>query len=175
MAGFTLEAIFKSLSAMASKVTSQMRKQIQASVIPPVNPNGIITKTDITVTMVTPEKVNLHTNLPDYAWFANYGREPGRMPPWGEGTSLYQWARRHPYTDPNTGKPVSAESSSYLLARKIGLKGTKHDYGIVITLQRMIHLIEKTLPETVVKEFKATWLDKVYSDTELPRTIEVNL
>lgn len=47
-----------------------------------------------------------------HAKFAHDGRRPGRMPPFGEGTSLASWARRH-------GIPAFA------VARSIARKGTK--------------------------------------------------
>ena len=175
MAGFTIGALINSLTAMSNKVSQQMRYQIQKNVIKPVNPNGIITKTNITVEKKSDTLINVHSNLPNYAWFADYGRLPGRMPPWGKGTPLYEWSRRHPWTNPQTGKPVSAESSSYLLARKIGKKGSKHEYSIFLTLYRLVHLIEKTLPNAVITEFKAKYHEIVYSDMELMRKIKVVL
>lgn len=175
MAGFTIGALINSLTAMSNKVSQQMRYQIQRNVIKPMNPNGIITKTNITVDKKSDTLINVHSNLPNYAFFADYGRKAGRMPPWGKGTPLYDWSRRHPWTDPKTGKPVSAESSSYLLARKIGKKGNKRDYGIYLTLYRLVHLIEKTIPDAVITEFKAKYREVVYDGTELVRNIEVKL
>lgn len=175
MAGFTIGALINSLTAMSNKVSQQMRYQIQRNVIKPLNPNGLITHTNITVDKKSDTLINIHSNLPNYAWFADYGRLPGRFPPYEEGTPLYKWAQRHPWTDPNTGKPVSTKSSAFLLARKIAKKGTKHDYSIYLTLYRLVHLIEKTLPNAVVTEFKAKYHDIVYDGTELVRNIEIKL
>lgn len=47
-----------------------------------------------------------------YAPFVHNGRKPGKMPPFGEGTSLASWARR---------KGIPA----FMVARSIGRKGTK--------------------------------------------------
>ena len=61
-------------------------------------------------------------NAPEYWKYANYGRPPGKMPP---VSAIEEWiTRRRIVPEPNTSTP-NVTSLAYVIARKIGRKGTK--------------------------------------------------
>lgn len=71
-----------------------------------------------------------------YIWFVEYGRAPGRMPPWDVGSPLYEWVKRKADAVPARiqGGPKSPESVirslSFLVARSIANAGTRRYRGL---------------------------------------------
>ena len=55
------------------------------------------------------------TDIPVKVASVEEGRSPGKMPPWGPGSSLYLWVQR---------KAGGDLSTSFLIARAIGKRGT---------------------------------------------------
>ena len=84
-----------------------------------------------------------------YAEFVEYGRLPGKMPPFGPDSSLYEWVRRKVTTShfKATGKVLHKTPDrekmiltiSFLIARAIGKKGT---YRSQYTPQGSPHMFE---------------------------------
>ena len=61
-------------------------------------------------------------NAPEYWKYVNYGRPSGKMPP---VSAIEEWiTRRRIVPEPNTSTP-NVTSLAYVIARKIGRKGTK--------------------------------------------------
>lgn len=60
-------------------------------------------------------------NAPEYWKYANYGRQPGKMPP---VSAIEEWiTRRRIVPESNTSTP-NVTSLAYVIARKIGKEGT---------------------------------------------------
>ena len=94
--------------------------------------------------------------LPDYWYYAEHGRGPGKMPPKG---SLMQWMKfkqilPSPLTLSN-GKTVlpSMESLEFLIRRKIGEHGTEGQHTWEITEQQMKNSLISDVKEALTKDF----------------------
>lgn len=97
------------------------------------DPNGELMK----FTWVTEYNGNLFELaflLPDYWWFAENGRRPGKFPPPDKILKWIQFKRIVPSS--HSGKVPSTNQLVYLISRKIALKGTEGK-----------HLFEKTLDD----------------------------
>lgn len=106
------------------------------------NPNGIISKTDIEVTK-SGSVIELKTHFPEYAWFANYGRNAGKPSP---VQPIRDWCYVH-------NIPVGA---AYAIAKNIGKYGTDGMHFIE-PLQRMLEMLTKTMRQTAVVEMQASY------------------
>ena len=94
--------------------------------------------------------------LPDYWYYAEHGRGPGKMPPKG---SLMQWMKfkqilPSPLTLSN-GKTVlpSMESLEFLIRRKIGEHGTEGQHTWELTEQQMKNSLISDVKEALTKDF----------------------
>ena len=97
------------------------------------DPNGELMK----FTWVTEYNGNLfelYFNLPDYWYYAENGRRPGKFPPPDKILRWIQFKRIVPSS--HSGKIPSTNQLVYLISRKIALKGTEGK-----------HLFEKTLDD----------------------------
>jgi hypothetical protein len=67
----------------------------------------------------------------EYAYYVEFGREPGPMPPWDYGTPLFNWVGFKLVAEVTAMSKNSLDfekaqrSLSFLVARKIGIYGTK--------------------------------------------------
>lgn len=96
-------------------------------------------------------------NLPEYWWYAEHGRGPGKMPPKG---SLLQWMQfKHILPSPmqlKSGRTVlpSMNSLEFLIRRKIGEKGTQGSHTWELTEQQMKEQLIRDVKEALEKDFK---------------------
>lgn len=152
--------ILNTCQQMAKKASQGMKKLLKKNLFPPTNNSGIISKTDLTVTG-NGKVISIQTHFPDYTYWVEYGRGPGKMPPKG---TLIDWCRRHPDAAHPERKP---EISAYLIGRKMAKEGSKWwrehgKYGegrFLTPLNRMIEMLTKTLAVPVIKETQ----DAIYS------------
>ena len=101
--------------------------------------------------------------LPEYWWYAEHGRGPGKMPPKG---SLLQWMEfKQILPSPmqlKSGKTVlpSMESLEFLIRRKIGERGTKGSHTWEMTEQQMKDSLEKDVREALERDIRE-YLDNI--------------
>lgn len=94
--------------------------------------------------------------MPEYWWYAEHGRGPGKMPPKG---SLLQWMQfKQILPSPMTlssGKTVlpSMDSLEFLIRRKIGKFGTEGQHTWELTEQQMQAQLIKDVKEALTKDF----------------------
>lgn len=102
-------------------------------------------------------------NLPEYWWYAEHGRGPGKMPPKG---SLLQWMKfKQILPSPmqlKSGKTVlpSMDSLEFLIRRKIGEKGTKGSHTWELTESQMKDRLIQDVKEALTKDF-TTYLESL--------------
>lgn len=104
-------------------------------------------------------------NVVDYFYYWNYGRGPGKMPPL---QPIEHWIKKYniipkPLTL-KSGKTVipSQKSLAFLIARSIGLKGTKgrrlwddfHNKFVKIWKKKINEAVERDIAELVEKELE---------------------
>lgn len=145
---------------MANKATKGMNALLTKRLIPPVNPNGIISKTGISVTKED-AILTISTNFPNYAYFVENGRKAGRKPPI---EPIRKWCNLH-----NLPKGVE-----WHLQAKIGKEGTKGKH-FLLPLDRMLEMVYKTLNTLSKTEFQATYKGIVYDATEILRETKLTL
>ena len=98
------------------------------------DPNGELMKFNW-VTEYNGYLFELYFNLPDYWWYAENGRRPGKFPPPDAILKWIQFKRLVPRPG-RDGKVPSTNQLVYLISRKIALHGTEGK-----------HLFEKTLDD----------------------------
>ena len=146
------QALLNTCQQLASKATLGMSKILRRSLIPPINGTGIISKLNLTVT-ATKTGVLIESHFPDYAYFVEHGRKPGKQPPI---SSLTAWCARH-----------GMRGKEYPLARSIGKHGTTGKHFLT-PLQRMVDMLRKTIPSAVIKDMNPKgWI------TGIPREINI--
>lgn len=136
----------KSLAPEVQKAMEHAKGQIQRLL--PDGATGNLRRSLIASVTITEAGVEGRVQIPTpnaafgYARYVEYGRPPGKMPPYGPGSSLYKWASRK-YTSAqfkSTGK-VSRKTPerekaiagmSFLIARKIGRTGTKAQHPFAL-------------------------------------------
>lgn len=98
----------------------------------------------------------INFQLPEYWYYAEHGRGPGKMPPKG---SLLQWMQfkqilPHPMTLSN-GRTVipSMESLEFLIRRKIGKEGTQGSHTWELTETQMKQQLINDVKEALTKDF----------------------
>lgn len=83
-----------------------------------------------------------------YAYYAEYGRRPGKMPPFGKGSALYLWVEKKlihkifrtsgktPRKTPSRDRVIA--SVTFAIAKTIGEKGTfsNPDYPLPMAFQK---------------------------------------
>lgn len=126
-----IDALYNTIVQLSLRATQGMQSLLQKGLCQPIDPSGIYSKTNITVTRKSDTLIELHTNFPPYAYFTRYGRRAGKMPP---DKPIRDWVLKHNI----------AEAAVFPIRRKIGREGTK---GVNFTtpLERMIEMIRKTV------------------------------
>lgn len=155
-----IDKLYNTCVALSQKATKGMNALLRKSLIPPINPSGIISQTDIDV-----EKrgavITIETHFPNYAYFVENGRKPGKMPP---VEPIREWCELHHLP----------EGTEWGLRRKIGAKGTK-GHHFLTPLNRMLELLQKTLKTESITEFKSEYKGLVYEGTETLRDMTLKL
>lgn len=78
---------------------------------------------------------SLYFNLPDYWYYAEYGRRPGKFPP---PDAILKWIQFKRLIPTSRGDKIpTTKQLVYLISRKIALKGTEGK-----------HLLQETIDET---------------------------
>lgn len=155
-----IDKLYNSCLALSQKATKGMNQILQRNLIKPINPNGIISDTNISVTK-TNDIITIETHFPDYAWFVENGRSAGRRPPI---EPIRRWCEMH-------NLPKGME---WYMQKRIGAKGTKGKHFLE-PLRRMLEMLQKTLQTVSITEFKAEYRDIVYSGTEMLRELKLKL
>lgn len=106
--------------------------------------------------------VTIETRLPNYAYFVEHGRAPGKQPPI---KPIMEWCRL---------QGLDTERAPWAMAAKIardGTQGTPYLY-LLNRFQNNIHSLARGW---VTAFFKAHYKDIAYDGTELPREIHLDL
>ena len=100
----------------------------------------------------------LYFNLPEYWYYAENGRGPGKFPP---PDAILKWVQFKRLVPRATNKVISTKQLVYLISRKIATKGTKGQ-----------HLLQQTIDETY-----DTLVDKLVDaiESELEKEIEKDI
>lgn len=155
-----IDKLYHSCSELSMKATKGMNSILRKTLIPPINPTGIISQTGIDV-----EKkgsvITIQTHFPDYTWFVENGRKKGNPPP---VEPIREWCRLHSLP----------EGTEWAMRRKIGERGTKGKH-FMEPLRRMLEMIQKTLRTISVTEFKAEYRGIIYDGTEVMRDMTITL
>lgn len=155
-----IDKLYNSCVLMSQKATKGMNSILQKNLIKPINPNGIIKDTNISVTK-NGQVITIETHFPPYAYFVEYGRAKGKRPPI---EPIREWCYLH-------NLPQGAE---WGLQKKIGLLGTKPKHFLE-PLQRMLEMVQKTMQQVSKVEIVATYNNLVYENTETLRELKVTL
>lgn len=125
-----INALEKSIRSLAEKATIGMGNLLKKSLATPIDSNGIIGHLDLKVTRNGDTSITIETQFPDYAYFVEHGRGPGKMPP---ERPIKDWVKKHNIS----------EDAVFPIRRKIGREGTKA-HPFTEPLRRMIEMITKT-------------------------------
>lgn len=124
-----MERLEKTIRALADKATQGMNSLLSKSLIPPIDPSGIISKTNLIVNRMG-TVITISTQFPDYAYWVEHGRRPGKMPP---EKPIADWVQKHNIS-PDAVFPIR---------KKIAEEGTS-PRPFTEPLRRMIEMITKT-------------------------------
>ena len=130
------KALQKTITAICKRVSRSMENLLKRSLIRPTNPTGILSRLTFKQTY-TSSNVLIESQLPDYAYWVEHGRGPGKQPPI---KNLVAWCIRH-----------SMKGAEWALAKKIARDGTK-PHPFLTPLQNMTTMLKQALPKIVVKE-----------------------
>jgi hypothetical protein len=131
-----IRALRNTITALCKKATEGMRRLLTKSLIPPANPSGILSRLNLKQTW-TSTSVTIETDFPDYAYYVEHGRRPGKMPP---VKNLVEWCKRH-----------GMSGAEFAIAKNIAKRGTK-PHHFLTPLDRMVEMLSKTLKVEVSKE-----------------------
>lgn len=145
---------------MSQKATKGMVSILQRNLYPPIRTDGIISHTDISVTK-DDQIITIETHFPDYAYFVEYGRRPGKRPPI---EPIRDWCYLHNLP----------EGMEWYIQKRIGKKGTQGKH-FLLPLQRMLEMVQKTMSQVAKVEVLATYNNTVYAETETLRELKVTL
>lgn len=140
-----LKATKNTVEQLCKKASEGMRKLLTKSLHKPQDPNGILSHLDLNI-KYTDNGIIIETDFPDYAYYVEHGRGPGKQPP---AQNLYEWCYKHMQGPTEKG----AKTFSFLLARKIGREGTKPQ-PFLLPLQRMIELLSRTMEVSIAKDIE---------------------
>ena len=87
-----IDALYNTIVQLSLRATKGMQSLLQKGLCQPIDPSGIYSKTNITVTRKSDTLIELHTNFPPYAYFTRYGRRAGKMPP---DKPIRDWVLKH--------------------------------------------------------------------------------
>ena len=155
-----IDKLYNSCVAMSQKATKGMYSILQKNLYKPINPNGIINDTNISVTK-NASIITIETHFPSYAYFVEYGRAKGKNPPI---EPIKEWCRIK-------NLPNGME---WYIQKQIGKRGTKGKHFLE-PLKRMLEMVNKTLQQVSKVEFVATYNNLVYEGTELLRETKLTL
>ena len=155
-----IDKLYNSCVLMSQKATKGMNSILQNNLIKPINPNGIINGTNISVTK-TASIITIETHFPDYAYFVEYGRKAGKKPPI---KPIRDWCNLH-------NLPQGVE---WHIQAQIGKRGTTGTHFLE-PLRRMLEMVQKTMQQVSRVEFTATYKSLVYSNTEQLKELKVKL
>ncbi len=145
-------ALLKTCQSLAKKATIGMTDILRRRLIPPINSTGIISHLNLTV-IPTANGCVIESHFPNYAYFVEHGRRPGKQPPI---SSLTAWCARH-----------GMSGFEYPLARKIAKYGTQGKHFLT-PLNRMVDMLVKTMPRAVITDMNPHgWL------TGIPKTVSI--
>lgn len=152
-----IDALEKTISALAQKATSGMQSILAKELFKPVDTSGIISKCGLTVVRKGDTQIEVSTNFPDYAYYVKYGRGSGKMPP---KEPILDWVRKHNIS----------EAAVFPIRKKISKEGTK---GVDFTtpLFRMIEMIKKTVAVDAVTIIE----NDIYKDVKTLKDISFKL
>lgn len=137
------KAILNTCQQLAKKATEGMRRILAKTLYAPINQNGIYNKTNIDVTG-DGKVITIKTNFPDYTYWVEHGRRPGKQPP---AKNLKEWCQRH-----LRGYKPGME---FAVAKKIGERGTKGKH-FMTPLDRMVEMLRKAIPASVRVDIQNT-------------------
>lgn len=155
-----IDKLYNSCVLMSQKATKGMNSILQKNLYKPINPNGIINDTNISVTK-NASIITIETHFPSYAYFVEYGRAKGKRPPI---EPIREWCYLH-------NLPEGVE---WYIQKRIGERGTKGKHFLE-PLKRMLEMVNKTLQQVSKVEFVATYNNLVYEGTELLRETKLTL
>lgn len=155
-----IDRLYNSTLRMSEKATKGMNSLLNKRLIPPANPNGIISKTSISVTK-TDTILTLQTNFPDYAYFVENGRKRGKKPPI---KPIKEWCNLHNLP----------EGVAWHLQKKIGEEGTQGKH-FLLPLERMLEMLYKTLNQVSRTQIVSTYNNMVYEGTEILKETKLTL
>ena len=153
-------AILNTCQQLAKKATEGMRRLLAKSLYAPINQNGIYNKTNLDV-VGNGKQITITSNFPDYAYWVEHGRRPGKQPP---AANLKDWCQRH-----LRGYKPGME---FAVARHIGKYGTKGKH-FMTPLNRMVEMLRKAIPATVRVDIQNTIYTHAKTLEELKITVKI--
>lgn len=155
-----IDKLYNSCVLMSQKATKGMVAILQKTLYPPIRNGGIINHTDISVTK-DGQVITIETHFPDYAYFVEYGRRPGKRPPI---EPIRDWCYLHNLP----------EGMEWYIQKQIGKRGTQGKH-FLLPLQRMLEMVQKTMSQVAKVEMVATYKNLVYEGTETLRELKVTM
>lgn len=118
---------------------------------------------------INEDQYEITFKAPSYWKYANYGRNPGKMPPTSE---IESWIIRKRITPRAlSGRKIpSVTSLAYVIARKIGREGIKGKHFIENSLNNNSQLWEDRISDAIAVDISSQldeWLHPLNSNTRL--------
>lgn len=155
-----IDKLYNSCVLMSQKATKGMNSILQKNLIKPINPNGIIKDTNISVTK-NASMITIETHFPSYAYFVEYGRAKGKNPPI---EPIKEWCRIKNLPD----------GMEWYIQKQIGKRGTKGKHFLE-PLRRMLEMVQKTMKTQCTIHYMADYKNTIYENTEMLRNLKVTL
>lgn len=132
-----IDTLQRSIEALAAKASQSMKNILNRSLAKPIDPSGLISKCELTVTRKSNTIIEVSTDFPQYAYWANRGRGTGLIPP---DKPIRDWVKAHNIS----------EDAVFPIRRKMAQEGSKrfrenNPVGMFTPLERMIEMIKKTI------------------------------
>lgn len=156
------DALLNTCQQLAKKAAEGMKRILSKTLYKPINKAGIYSKTDLDVNG-DGKVITIKTHLPNYAYWVEHGRRPGRAP---NPANLKDWCLRHMKHPSEAG----AKSFSYALAKKIAKRGTEGKHFLT-PIDRMLEMLRRVVPTTATKEIQHT----IYTHAKTLEEIEINI
>ena len=158
-----IDTMQRSIEALAEKATQSMTNILNRSLAKPIDPNGLISRCGLTVLRKGSSIIEVSTDFPQYAYWANRGRGTGKMPP---DEPIRDWVKAHNIS----------EDAVFPIRRKMAMEGSKrfrenNPVGMFTPLARMIEMIRKTISIDAVKVMQ----DQVYKNAKVLEDISFKL
>ena len=155
-----IDKLYNSCLALSQKATKGMNQILQRNLIKPINPNGIISDTNISVTK-TNDIITIETHFPSYGYFVEYGRSAGKQPPI---KPIKEWCMIKNLPD----------GVEWAIQKNIGKKGTKPKHFLQ-PLQRMLEMLQKTMKTQCTVHYMADYKNTIYENTEMLRDLKLKV